>query len=273
VETGWNRPGGKTPEFWVASDHLDLPARDMAHLQRFCVIAQARSGSEYLTTRLNEHPDIACHRELYNRRTVYSALTGPWKAKLPQVEWRDEHPLEALEQVVALSDQAFPDKRIFGFKLFLNHNQEVRKHIREDERYKLVVLERGNKLAQFVSTLTARETGRWSVFNDKKDKTATGTVQVDVDIGELARFVELEDQRYGQFNKRIAGRAGVIHLKTEELEPRFAEVLDFLEVDVSPELREVRGRQNPSPLAARIRNWDQVHDWLGQHGRLAWAGT
>jgi LPS sulfotransferase NodH len=245
----------------------------MAHLQRFCVVAQARSGSEYLTTRLNEHPDIACHRELYNRRTVYTALTGPWKAKLPQVEWRDEHPLEALEQVAELSAQAFPEKRVFGFKLFLNHNQEVRKHIRTEERYKLVVLERGNKLAQFVSTLTARETGRWSVFNDNKDKTATGTVQVDVDVDELARFVELEDQRYSQFNKRIAGRPGVIHLATEELEPRFAEVLDFLGVDVSPELREVRGRQNPSPLSGRIRNWDQVSDWLGREGHTAWAGS
>jgi len=245
----------------------------MAHLQRFCVVAQARSGSEYLTTRLNEHPDIACHRELYNRRTVFSALTGAWKAKLPPVEWRDEHPLEALEQVASLSAQAFPDKRVFGFKLFLNHNQEVRKHIRTEESYKLVVLERGNKLAQFVSTLTAKETGRWSVFNDNKDKTATGTVQVDVPIDELARFVELEDQRYAQFNKRIAGRPGVMHLKTEELEPRFADVLDFLGVDVSPELREVRGRQNPAPLSGRIRNWSQVDDWLHGHGHAEWAGT
>jgi hypothetical protein len=245
----------------------------MAHLQRFCVVAQARSGSEYLTTRLNEHPDIACHRELFNRRTVYSALSGPWKQRLPKVEWRDEHPLEALEQVAGLSEEAFPDKRVFGFKLFLNHNQEVRRHVRTEESYRLVVLERRNKLAQFVSSLTAKETGRWSVFNDDKEKTATGTVQVDVAVDDLARFVELEEQRYGQFNKRLAGRPGVIHLNTEDLEPRFAEVLDFLEVDVSPELREVRGRQNPAPLSGRIRNWDQVSDWLDRTGHAEWAGT
>jgi hypothetical protein len=245
----------------------------MAHLRRFCVIAQARSGSEYLTTRLNEHPDIACHRELFNRRTVYTALTGPLKHKLPKVEWRDEHPLEAIEQVYALSEQAFPEKRVFGFKLFLNHSQEVRRHILDDEGYKILVLERGNKLAQFVSSLTAKETGRWSVFNDNKEKTATGTVLVDVDIDDLARFVELEDQRYGRFNKRVEGRPGVFHVKTEDLEPRFADALDFLEVDVSPELREVRGRQNPAPLSGRIRNWDQVHAWLGKEGRVAWAGT
>ena len=253
----------------------------MPHLQRFCVVAQARSGSEYLTTRLNEHPDIACHRELFNRRTVYSALTGPWKSRLPQVEWRDEHPLEALEQVAGLSAEAFPDKRIFGFKLFLNHNEEVRRHIWTESRYRLVVLERRNKLAQHVSTLTARETGRWSVFNDKKGKAEhvekaaapAAPVTVDVDLDELARFVELEERRYARFNRRIADREGVMHIHTEDLETRFADVLDFLEVDVTPELRVVRGRQNPSPLSARVRNWDAVVDWLGRHGHSDWAAT
>jgi hypothetical protein len=144
------------------------------------------------------------------------------------------------------------------------------------------VLERRNKLAQHVSTLTARETGRWSVFNDKKAKASAGDappaapaepVKVEVDLDELARFVELEDQRYAQFNRRIAEREGVMHVNTEDLETRFADVLDFLEVDVTPELRVVRGRQNPSALSARVRNWDQVVEWLARNGHPEWADT
>ncbi len=242
----------------------------MPHLQRFCVIAQARSGSEYLTTRLNEHPEIACHRELFNRRTVYSALTGAHKARLPEIDWRDAHPLEALEQVASLSDEAFPDKRLFGFKLFLNHNQEVRKHVRSDPRYRLVVLERRNKLAQFTSSLIARQTGRWSAFAGKEG--AAPVVAVEIDLAELARFVELEQQRYAQFNQRIAGRAGVLHLNSEDMDARLAEVLDFLGVDVAPELRVVRTRQNPARLADRIRNWGQVTDWLAKSAHADWAG-
>jgi LPS sulfotransferase NodH len=247
----------------------------VAHVQRFCVIAQARSGSEYLTTRLNEHPDIACHRELYNRRNVYSALTGALKKKLPAIEWRDAHPLEALEQVVALSQEAFPDKRVFGFKLFLNHDKAVRKHVREQPGYRLVVLERRNKLAQHVSTLTARQTGRWSAFADKPQAAPADApaASVHVDIDELARFVELEQQRYTQFNERIASRAGVIHLHSEEIDARLPEVLQFLEVDVAPELRVVRLRQNPSRLADRVANWPEVVDWLGRNHQEDWANS
>ncbi|HJV71155.1 hypothetical protein [Ideonella sp.] len=253
----------------------------MGHSQRFCVIAQARTGSEYLTTRLNEHPEIACHRELFNRHTVYSALTGEFKARLPSIEERDAQPLVALEQVAALSDQAFPAKRLFGFKLFLKHHPDVRQHVRADPRYRLIVLERGNKLAQFVSTQTARTTGQWTALATKGgEPKVTGKggaaadaapAAIEVDIDHLARFVELSTKRYANFNQRIAGRAGVMHLQSETLDERFVEVLEFLGVDVSPELRIVRLRQNPTPLATRVSNWEAVVAWLDRHGHADWT--
>jgi len=249
----------------------------MSHVQRFCVIAQARTGSEALTTRLNEHPEIACHRELFNRKTVYSALKGAAKLQLPSVEERDADPVAALERVVALSSQAFPAKPVFGFKLFLNHAQAVRKVVRTDPRWRLVVLERRNKLAQFVSMHTARETGTWSVFSGKAGERAAALaanpVTVDVDVAELERFVELETQRYREYRQRLAGRADVLSIETEEIDARFAEVLDFLGVTVTDELRVVRGRQNPAPLRTRIRNWDEVEAWLRRTDHGTWAGA
>lgn len=263
----------------------------MAHSQRFCVIAQARTGSEYLTTRLNEHPEITCHRELYNPHALYSALTGEFKTRLPSTEERDADPLAALEKVAALSDEAFPDKRLFGFKLFLKHDEAVRLHVRDDERYRLIVLERSNKLAQYVSTEMARETGQWTARvnkqgerkvknkpgksgkSGKSDAAADEPTIIDVDLEHLARYIQLSKKRYKNFMQRLEGRAGVMHLRSEEIDARFAEVLEFLGVDVSPELRVVRARQNPTPLSTRVSNWDAVTAWLDQHGHAEWATT
>jgi len=255
--------------------------RRMGHAQRFCVIAQARTGSEYLTTRLNEHPQIVCHRELFNPHAVYSGLGSAFKARLPSVEFRDAEPLAALEQVAALSEEAFPEKRVFGFKLFLKHNQDVRKHVRADVSYRLIVLERRNKLAQFVSTQTARATGQWTARANKKGEAkpsnkpsavADGPPEpMAVDIDRLAHFVEISTKRYALFNKRITDREGVLHLHSEDLDERFAEVLEFLGVDVTPELRIVRLRQNPAPLVERVSNWDAVVKWLESHGHADWA--
>jgi hypothetical protein len=253
----------------------------MSHAQRFCVIAQARTGSEYLTTRLNEHPEIVCHRELFNPHAVYSALPSEFKSRLPGIESRDAQPLAALEQMAALSDEAFPDKRLFGFKLFLKHDPEVRKHVRADPRYRLVVLERRNKLAQFVSIQTARVTGQWTARTTK-----TGEVKVsskgaaaaeaaleplDVDLDHFARFVDTATKRYASFNDRITDRAGVMHLHSEDLDERFVEVLEFLGVDINPALRIVRVRQNTAPLSQRVRNWEAVVAWLDRHGHASWA--
>ena len=241
----------------------------MAHTHRFCVIAGARSGSEYFTTRLNEHPEIACHRELFNRRRFVTALDEERVAKLPSLASRDADPIAAIDAVAALSADAFPGKRYFGFKVFLSHNQEIRKHVREDLRYKLIVLERKNKLAQYASLLTSRRTGVWSVW--AADAQRPGRETVKVDIPGLEHYVRLENQRYSEFGRRIAQRPDVLRMTSEELDSRFQEILEFLEVDASTQLPVVRLRQNPDPLAERVENWTKVLNWLNANGHEDWA--
>jgi LPS sulfotransferase NodH len=243
----------------------------MAHTHRFCIVAQARSGSEYFTTRLNEHPEIACHRELFNRERWVTALSEADTAKLPPVAWRDAHPVEALEQVVAASQAAFPAKRLFGFKVFFNHEKEVRQHVREDPRYKLILLERRNKLAQYASLMTAKKTGRWNAFAAGGKPLPRVTVRVDVD--ELDAYIRRQSHRYEEFRRRVADRADVLEIHSEALDDRFGEVLRFLEVDPTPTLRIVRLRQNPEPLAERVENWAEVVQWLAANGRSAWGAA
>lgn len=239
------------------------------HTHRFCIIAGARSGSEYFTTRLNEHPEIACHRELFNRHKFVTGLDEASVARLPTLEWRDANSVASIDEVEKVSSEAFPGKWLFGFKLFLSHAEDVRKHVRQDMRYKLIVLERRNKLAQYASFLTARKTGRWSVWAD--DDMKFGRETVTVDLPGLDRYVRLEEQRYGKFRERLGKRADVLQVSSEELDARFVEILDFLGVDVAPQLRIVRLRQNPDPLSERVENWSEVLGWLGASARSEWA--
>ena len=91
---------------------------------RFCLIAAPRTGSEHLCAALHSHPQIVCHRELFNPQHFVAAMPPAMSAALPSIADRDADPLATLERVMALSQQVFPRRHAIGFKFFLAHRRK-----------------------------------------------------------------------------------------------------------------------------------------------------
>ena len=87
--------------------------------KRFVILGMHRSGSGYLYTMLNNHPDLIVHGELFKPKNI-GALSGKLKkAKGLRLQWlnksfRDGQPMEFLERVMTYD----PDAAYTGFKIF-----------------------------------------------------------------------------------------------------------------------------------------------------------
>jgi hypothetical protein len=152
--------------------------------------------------------------------------------------------------------------------LFLVHSNEVKKHVIQDSSRRLLVLERRNRLAQYVSLKTAEATGKWNMRASEAPGQAP--IRVAIDEAEFGRWLELMIQRYERLRERLSRRQGVLYIESESLEKRFGDILDFLGVQRREDLPVVRGRQNQHSLVDCIQDPDRLRRWLESRGLESW---
>ncbi len=231
----------------------------MTGLTYFCVLTQPRTGSEYLISLLQRHPQIVCHRELFNRDQFETSLRPVFRSQLPPIESRDAHPVDTLKLVQRVSQEAYPRRRVIGFKLYLVQAPEVVNHVISDDTCKLIVLDRDDKLAQFTSLHIAQETGRWNAFAADEPRPQH---QITVDTKQLDKFIQKQRRLFSELSTHIAKRPNVLRIGTDELDKRLPDVLGFLGVNPKRELVSDRVRQNSPVIRDRIANWDEISDHL-----------
>src|SRR5262249_6229014 len=134
-----------------------------ARVDRFCIVATPRTGSNFLCGVLEGVPGVICHYELFNPLGTFvdHRLTADVP---PSVEDRDADHLAFLSFVEQLTTNRFPETRAIGFKLFVSHSEAVLDHVLAAPAYRIVVLARANKLAQYSSALIATRAGRWKTL-------------------------------------------------------------------------------------------------------------
>jgi|SRR5688572_1331014 len=142
---------------------------------KFCIITTARSGSNALVSLLDLMPNTICHGELFSP-------TGVWitrKMALNVTRSVAERDLDPLAFLAALEDETLRHAGLCGFKLFLGHSRLVMKHVLASKEYRIVLLSRQNKLAQFASLQVARASGLWQSRRDPAERGTTPTVRFD----------------------------------------------------------------------------------------------
>jgi len=96
----------------------------MSHIQRFLIIAPARSGSTVLRMTLNSHPEITCHGEVLGRNRIMGFVRRP---AAPSVEalygMRSEGAKDFLDNEVYAAGTA---SRVVGFKALYYHFGELK---------------------------------------------------------------------------------------------------------------------------------------------------
>jgi len=203
-----------------------MAARDP--IIRFVILNAPRTGSNYLCTLLDSHPEILCHHEIFNPHVV-GVARHLQKAgfQMGTIEERERDPIEFLGRVWRRNE----GRRSVGFKLCWKQNGPVFDAVLADPRIRKIVLKRRNRIKSFVSLLLARQTGEWVIYNDEATPGARPKVQVDE--AELQRHIAFNDAYYAEIEAAIQQRGHLGHvLYYEDLfsETSLRATLKFLDV-------------------------------------------
>lgn len=242
----------------------------MAELTRFVILAAPRTGSNWLCTMLDSHPDILCHHELFNPDYILLAQScrdgalAPGTLDLGTIDERDRDPLAVVARV-----WAHPlGRRVVGFKLNRGQDERVFDAVLDDPAIRKIVLRRRNRVKSYVSELVARQTGEWESYPYSPSTSEKPRVEVHAD--ELRAHIAANDAYYEGLYTRMPPRGDrPLELTYETLgEAREQQrVVEFLGVRPLPGgLRALTRKQNSRDLRDVISNFDQLAEELAGTG-------
>lgn len=249
---------------WLSSLGKTDPLQGGAPLpydQRFVIITAARTGSNALVNALTNHREIHCDYEVFHPLHIYTAGDCPF-----DLNERDADPVKFIRTVMDWNKGRYPEKPIYGFKLFFGHSDAVYQRLIADKSWQKIILSRDNILDQYVSEVIARQSAKWnSMQGAHKKKTTT------VDLEHFEKYRQRMTMNYADALETLE-RTGQQYLSLEYAdvaEGRFDKVCDFLGVDGSSVTTELK-KQNSPKSASKIENADQVKAWLAQNNLSHW---
>jgi Stf0 sulphotransferase len=208
--------------------------------QRFAIIGNARTGSNYLLGGLKSSPAIRMYHEIFagHNRTIGKDFD------------------EILSTVFQYESKS---THIVGFKVFYNHltNEEWSK-LRACRKLKVIHLTRRNRLRTIISLEIAFKTGKWTRSSKSEE---LGRKQLILDpsklIKQLEQIEEGESDTRVRFNDRQIFEVVYEELVQSPMEV-FALVSKYLGVDgIDPSKIRIK-KQNPESLRQLIVNYDEI---------------
>jgi LPS sulfotransferase NodH len=227
---------------------------------RFVILNAARTGSNYLCTVLNSHPEILCHHEIFNPHVVGVArhlqVCG---FELGTIEERERDPVTFMQRIWKTG----VEHTCIGFKLCWRQHEIAYRAVLEDTNVRKIVLKRRNRVKTFVSLLRARQTGEWVIYDDDSAAQPQNP-RLHVAHAELMENIEFNEQYYAEIEAALK-QTGQRHLTLfyEDLssETALADALDFLGVS-RPDPRLLQGctrRLMTPPLREIVSNFDELN--------------
>jgi LPS sulfotransferase NodH len=224
---------------------------------RFVILAAPRSGSNFLCTLLNSHPEILCHHEVFNPTRIFYALEHrDGSFDLGTIEERDRAPLEFLEKLWSKS-LGYP---CVGFKMTRGQNERILAKVLGDPDVRKIVLKRHNRIKTFVSALVAERTGQWEVYSDAD--LIQHKPKVELKLEDLRRHMS-ENEAYYEGIDNVLRSTGQKALKIayEDLGSAQAHSLLLGYLGVRDSLAPLIARsvkQNPNDLRRLVTNYDEL---------------
>jgi len=223
------------------------------------ILSAPRTGSNWLCTLLDSHPDVLCHHEIFNPEAIHPSLRyRDGRLDLGSVDERDRDPLSVLQRVW----QADFGHRVVGFKLCKGQNPKVFDAVLADRKVKKILIERRNRVKTFVSEEVAERTGEWESYPGLE--LGQQRVRIEVDPDRLLRHVEV-NRRYYQGLRAALEESGQrwLELSYEALSTHAERrrALDFLGVP-DQALSAATRKQNPRDLSEVVANFGALRSAL-----------
>ena len=222
----------------------------------FAILGAMRTGSNYLESSLSEADGITVYGELFNPEFLGRVYAEDFFGHTKDM--RDADPLPLLDAMRENTD-GLP-----GFRFFQDHDRRVLKAVLSDPDCAKIVLSR-NPLHSFISLAIARETGQWTLKNEKRRREA----QVRFDPDRFEAYLNIHMGFYAEIRRALqeSGQTA-FHIDYEELSD--TRVLNGLLAWLGVEGRlaapsKLVKRQNAPNMMDRVKN---PHDVMAATSRL-----
>ena len=228
---------------------------------RFVILNAPRTGSNFLCTVLNSHPDILCHHEIFNPHVIGVArhLQGA-DFCLGTTEEREGDPIDFLHRVWRRNE----GRLAVGFKLCLRQHEAAYHAVVADRSVRKIILKRRNRIKTFVSLLLARQTGEWVVYDDSGQPGPRPAIHID--IAALRDNIGLHERYYRETEEALRqSDQGYVVLWYEDLilPDALDETLHLLSVrDCYARLRGQTWKLTPVTLRDVIANFGVLDEEL-----------
>ena len=224
----------------------------------FVILAEMRTGSNFLESNLNEVPGLHSYGEVFNPYLICQ----PDQADLFGVTLaeRDADPMRMIARMRENTEG------LYGFRLFHDHDKRVFEAVLEDRRCAKVILSR-NLVDAWVSQRIAWSTNQWAL-QDLKDAKKW---RVKFDPKDFNHFFFTVKERQQEIARRlqITGQAGY-YINYDDIQD--LKVINGLArfLGVEHELTEFSGKfkkQNPESLADKVRNFPLLEQTVNEIDR------
>lgn len=213
--------------------------------QSFVVLAEMRTGSNFLESNLNAIPGVTCHGEAFN--PAFIGNSGREEMLGVTLAERSADPMRLI--------RAMRDKTagLPGFRYFHDHDPRVFDVVMEDPACAKIILTR-NALESYISWKIARESDQWRISDAKNLKTARPTFEA---VEFRRRLDDLQ-----AYQARVLAR-----LQATGQTAFYLDYEDILDLDVINGIAAFLGvpgrlqslvmtfkKQNPEPLREKVAN-------------------
>jgi glycosyltransferase involved in cell wall biosynthesis/LPS sulfotransferase NodH len=233
---------------------------------KFVIFSHPRSGSNYLCSLLDSHPEILCHFELFHPdKAYYSLAVNDEEMHSYPLEKRDNNPGEFINKVF----KSNMGRKAVGYKIFIWQSSEAHDILLNDRTVLKIMLSRKNVVQAFVSMKIAEKTG---VFTQPiyEPRPQGPQVKVNINVNDLMIF-DHDIRNYLSNIKKTLDDSGQRYLELyfEDLfnQDIVDSIFSFLGiVKGEHKLLSYTTKQNPKPLKEKVENLETLKQELkGSH--------
>lgn len=224
----------------------------MAEFDSFVVLAEMRTGSNFLEANLNALDGVRCHGEAFNPHFIGTPKDAPILGTDRAA--RDADPLALLARL-----RAAPG--LNGFRYFGDHDPRIFDALMAEPRIAKIVLTR-NPLDSYVSHRIATATGQWKLTDPRHAKAALVRFEPEGFAAHLQRLRETQGRIRAALQR---GGQTAFHLGYEDLQE--VEILNGLAAWLGVGAR-LEGldrslkKQNPGSVTDKVENPEEMREAL-----------
>lgn len=230
----------------------------MGSYQKFIILSMPRSGTNYLSYLLHDHPQVVSLGELYDKRVIWSTPAKPWlEGKSYLKLFRDFFPVLFLK---LFAYSKYPRSVIaVGFRFFYWHAElypSVLRYLLDQSDIRIIHLKRQNMLENLVSLKIALETNIWISLKQKTEP----RVKLKISHHECVEYFTYTEKSWETYDKVFSGFS-IIDVFYEDLcknqQEELKRILSFLGVSYRRLTCPLK-KQNTRRLRDVILNYDEL---------------